>query len=114
MHKTDLSYIMRAEHTVQLLSGKWTVRILCSMRDGPIRLGELMRMYPPASKKALTASLCSLEGFEVIVRRDLSTAVLHVEYEFKEAAKEWLTALLDCLSQSCKRSQLPWEVQPRG
>ena len=100
MHKTDSSYIKRVEHGVQLLSGKWTVRILCSLRDSPVRLGELRRMHPLASKKALTAGLRSLEGAGIIVRRDLSTSVLHVEYELTETAKERLDVLLDCLSET--------------
>jgi len=40
---------------------KWTVKILCAMREHPLRLSALKREIPSASKKALTASLRSLE-----------------------------------------------------
>lgn len=56
------SYTGRVSRVVELLQGKWTVQILCAMRTRPVRLSELRRAIPPASKKALTASLRSLEA----------------------------------------------------
>jgi len=63
---------------------KWTVKILCAMREHPLRLSALKREIPSASKKALTASLRSLETARVVVRRNLSSSVLHVELELVE------------------------------
>lgn len=83
---------------IETLRGKWTVRILCEMRLGPVRLGQLKRSLPTASKKALTSSLRWLEDAKLIVRRDLSNSILHVEYEMDEHAKEHITSLLTFLA----------------
>jgi DNA-binding HxlR family transcriptional regulator len=95
----DTSYTERVSRVVELLQGKWTVQILCSMRVHPVRLSKLKREIPSASKKALTASLRSLEAARVVLRRDLSSSVLHVEYELADAMREPLVALLDHLAE---------------
>jgi DNA-binding HxlR family transcriptional regulator len=87
----------QVELGITTLSGKWTVQILWVMKDAPVRLSHLRRSHPYASKKALTASLRSLEKRGIIIRRDLSTSVLHVEYEFAEAMREPILALLESL-----------------
>jgi DNA-binding HxlR family transcriptional regulator len=92
-------YVQQISRVLELLRGKWTVHILCAMREHPIRLGELRRMIPSASKKALTASLRSLEASGVVLRRDLSSSVLRVEYEIIPTIREPLSALLDQLAE---------------
>jgi DNA-binding HxlR family transcriptional regulator len=95
----DASYTVRVSRVVKLLQGRWTVRILCAMRARPARLSELKRKIPTASKKALTASLRSLEAERVVLRRDLSNSVLRVEYELADSMREPLIALLDHLAE---------------
>ena len=90
----QLNHLQRA---LDSLAGKWTGQILWVMKDGPVRLSDLMRMHPSASKKALTASLRSLESSGVILRRDLSTSVLRVEYELTEPMRQRVSELLTCL-----------------
>ena len=92
-------YTKRVMRAVELLRGKWTVQILCAMREQPVRLSELKRAIPSASKKALIASLRSLEDAQVVLRRDLSSSVLHVEYELAIATRRPLVALLDHLAE---------------
>lgn len=75
------------------------MQILCDLLDGPVRLSQLRRLMPAASKKALTANLKSLEKLHLIVRRDMSNSVLHVEYEIAKPAREPLAALVNQLSQ---------------
>ena len=81
---------MRDEHTeyscaaalaIEVLQGKWRIQILCVMRDGPVRLGQLGRRIPTASKKVLTENLRNLESAGLIVRTDMSRQVRHVEYD---------------------------------
>jgi DNA-binding HxlR family transcriptional regulator len=95
----DDSYTGRVSRVVELLQGKWTVQILCAMRTHPVRLSGLKRAIPSASKKALTASLRSLEAARVVVRRDLSSSVLHVEYDLADAMREPVVTLLDQLAK---------------
>lgn len=81
----------------RILQGKWTLHILCAMREKPVRLSQLTRLIPSASKKALRAGLRDLEAAEIVVRRDLSNNVLHVEYDFADEMREAMCALLDQL-----------------
>ncbi len=50
------------------------------MLDGPIRLGQLRRKIPHASKKVLVQQLHELEKDGIIGRTDLSRKIKHVEY----------------------------------
>ena len=83
---------------IETLRGKWTIQILCEMRHGPVRLGQLKRSIPAASKKALTSNLRWLEDARLIVRRDLTKSTLHVEYELDDQSKEPLAGLLSFLA----------------
>lgn len=82
-----------------LLRGKWTLEILCAMQKGPVRLSRLTHLLPDASKKALRTSLRQLESLRIIVRRDLSRRVLHVEYDFSEEMRAMMLSLLENLAQ---------------
>jgi DNA-binding HxlR family transcriptional regulator len=95
----NASYTTRVSRVIELLQGKWTILILCAMRSRPVRLSELRRLIPTASKKALTASLGSLTAQGFILRRDLSSSVLHVEYELADAMQQPLVELLEYLEQ---------------
>lgn len=95
MEICDAMSLEEASWTVEFLRGKWTLQILCAMLRGPVRLSQLRRAIPLASKKALTANLRLLERKNIIVRRDLSNSVLHVEYELTELVRAPLIELLD-------------------
>jgi DNA-binding HxlR family transcriptional regulator len=82
----------------RLLQGKWKLQTLCSMRSGPVRLSQLTRLFPSASKKALRAALRDLEQAGIVTRQDLSNKVLHVEYDIAVDMKETMHALLNCLT----------------
>lgn len=99
MYANNAKCLDHVARTMTVLRGKWTVQVLCALLDGPIRLSQLRRLIPRASKKALTANLRSLERLHLIVRRDLSSSVLHVEYEIAEPARAPLAALVEQLSQ---------------
>jgi DNA-binding HxlR family transcriptional regulator len=61
-------------------------------------LSQLTRLAPAASKKGLRANLRSLESSHIVVRRDLSDSVLHVEYDFEDSVRESVCSLLDHLA----------------
>jgi len=102
MQTSKAAYTGRISRIVELLQGKWTVQILCAMREHPVRLSKLRREIPAASKKGLTASLRSLEAAGVVLRRDLSSSVLHVEYELADVMRKPLVGLLDHLAEWSK------------
>jgi DNA-binding HxlR family transcriptional regulator len=97
MREPDSICIEQMSGVIKLLQGKWTIQILCEMREHPTRLSELQRLIPTASKKALTASLRSLEAKRIVLRRDLSSSVLYVEYELAENMRGPLLGLLNSL-----------------
>jgi DNA-binding HxlR family transcriptional regulator len=93
-------YAQSSSHAAAVLfQGKWRVEILCAMRSGPVRVGQLSRLIPRASKKVLAHNLRRLEADGIIVRRDMSEMVLHVEYEFTHEARQEVCSLLDHLAQ---------------
>jgi len=81
-----------------LFQAKWRVEILCAMRSGPVRIGQLSRVIPRASKKMLTQNLRQLEADGIVVRHDMSEVVLHVEYDFDPEVREEVCSLLDHLA----------------
>lgn len=94
MIETERENAIKISRGLHLFHGKWTIEILYAMRYGPVRLGQLKRSIPMASKKALTASLRKLAEAKIIERRDLSSSVLHVEYALSERFQEPITSLL--------------------
>lgn len=85
----DPSYARRARLTTEvLLQGKWRIEILCVLRQGSVRLGQLARLVPAASKKMLTENLRKLEAYEIVIRNDLSDTTLHVEFDLNDSARE--------------------------
>jgi DNA-binding HxlR family transcriptional regulator len=81
-----------------LLQGKWRIQILCALRHGPVRIGQLGRLIPGASKKVLAQNLRKLEADEIVTRKDMSDVVLHIEYQLRSGVLEPVCALLDHLS----------------
>ena len=51
-----------ASRILSLLSGKWTCELLWALSDGAVRLSELRRRMPKASKKVLVVSYESWNG----------------------------------------------------
>jgi DNA-binding HxlR family transcriptional regulator len=69
------------------------------MREGPTRFGQLGRLIPSASKKVLTEDLRKLQAAGLIVRNDLSSHILHVEYDLAEPVKAATYELLNQLAK---------------
>jgi DNA-binding HxlR family transcriptional regulator len=100
MQDVDARYVRSANLAFEVLfQGKWRVHILCAMRSGPVRLGQLARLIPGAPKKILTQNLRKLEVDGIVIRRDLSDIVLHIEYALDDKSREAVCALLDHLAK---------------
>lgn len=98
--KVDAVYIHNAKTAAAtLFQNKWRIEILCAMCSGPTRLGQLSRKIPGASKKVLTQNLRQLEASGIVVRRDMSDLVLHIEYDLDRDIKAGVCALLDYLAE---------------
>ncbi|WP_131736196.1 winged helix-turn-helix transcriptional regulator [Actinomadura roseirufa] len=63
-----------------LLSGTWTSVVLYTLRDGPLRPGELQDRIGGISHKVLTDTLRRLEQNGLVTRRRYAEAPPRVEY----------------------------------
>ena len=68
------------QFAMALIQGKWKIVILSQLQHGPLRLSQLRRMIPDASKKMLTQHLREMEEDGLVVRSDLRAKMRHVEY----------------------------------
>jgi DNA-binding HxlR family transcriptional regulator len=90
--------VSSAEAALCLVRGKWNIPILANMLDGPVRLGQLRRLIPNASKKVLVQQLHELEKNGIIVRTDFSGKIKHVEYAISVPLGDRVVNLLQLLS----------------
>jgi DNA-binding HxlR family transcriptional regulator len=74
-----------AEFAINLIQGKWKTRVLFQLRHGPVRMTQLRKMHPEASKKMLTQQLREMEQDGLIVRKDFSGKLRHVEYSLSHS-----------------------------
>lgn len=91
--------VSSAQSALYLIRGKWKIAILVQMMDRPVRLGELRRLIPCASKKVLVQQLHELERDGIIVRTDLGLRVKHVEYTISVPLGMAVIDLLRMLSE---------------
>ena len=87
------------QSAIALIHGKWKIGILTRLKHGPLRLSQLRRMLPGASKKMLTQHLREMEEDGLIVRSDRSTKVRRVEYSLSESLGLPALRLIDTLAQ---------------
>ena len=91
------------DHPVQfaiaLIHGKWKVGILSYLQRGPVRLSQLRRMFPQASKKVLAQQLREMVRDGLIVRTDLSGRLRHVEYSLSDSGGFAVLQLINALTE---------------
>lgn len=87
-----------AQLAINLIDGKWKIEILCGLQQGSIRLGQLRRSIPVASRKMLTEQLRRMEKDGLIVRTDPSSRLRHVEYSLSERHGVALLQLINVLA----------------
>lgn len=87
----------RIEDGLEVLSGKWKLKILMQIFKNPtIRFSVLQKSIPEITQKMLTKNLRELEAEELIARTVYPTVPPKVEYSLTEHGKE-LTPILDQL-----------------
>jgi DNA-binding HxlR family transcriptional regulator len=78
------------------ISDKWTVLILGSLRNGPVRFNSLKRMLEGVSQKVLATTLRKLERNGLLTRSAYPTVPVTVEYALTplgRALSELVTAV---------------------
>jgi DNA-binding HxlR family transcriptional regulator len=66
---------------LSLIGGKWSMLILCTLREGPVRTGALRRDVGGISQKMLTQTLRELERHGLIERISYDEVPPRVEYK---------------------------------
>ncbi len=95
-HKVEDEPVQAA---IALIQGKWKIGILSRLQYGPLRLSQLRRLFPGASKKMLTQHLREMEKDGLIVRSDRSAKVRHVEYSLSASLGSAVLRLIGTLAQ---------------
>ncbi|RSN50994.1 transcriptional regulator [Actinomadura sp. WAC 06369] len=76
----DFTADCRTRLGLDLLSGTWTGVVLWTLRDGPMRPGDLRERIGGISHKVLTQTLRRLEANGLVARRRYAEAPPRVEY----------------------------------
>ncbi|MEF9946220.1 MAG: helix-turn-helix domain-containing protein [Lachnospiraceae bacterium] len=100
---------------LNILSGKWTLRILWHVSRGPIRFNELQRRLGAITTKTLTTQLRQLEEQGVMTRTVYPETPPKVEYALTELGQsiqpilkglcDWGTKYQNAISQSITASE---------
>jgi DNA-binding HxlR family transcriptional regulator len=106
---------LHAQLAISLIQGKWKMRILSQLQHGPIRLSQLRKMFPDASKKMLTQHLREMEKDGLVNRIDLSGRLRHVEYSLETSLGVAVLHLINTLTEwgSQHAPALPRQVPER-
>lgn len=82
------------EFTLEVLGGKWKTVILCFLKEGALRYGELRKLMPRLSDKVLTDRLQELEQAGLVTRRAAgSRSTIYRLTERGEGLRSVLTAI---------------------
>ena len=73
--------------------GRWTPKILFSLRDRPYRHGQLRRQIGSVSQRMLTRTLRNLESAGLIARRVTQSKAITVEYSLTKLRRTIIASL---------------------
>src|SRR6187455_650549 len=112
-----------SQEILALIGSKWSMLLLCVLRDGPTRSGELARRTGGISQKMLTQTLRELERHGIVHRRDYQEVPPRVEYSLTPLGRSlatlivdienWVTANYSKMTGSVKRYDSPAASSPR-
>jgi len=98
---------------LQLIGSKWSMLILCALRAGPRRTGELKRRLDGVSAKMLTQTLRELERHGIVEREDFAEVPPRVEYRLSALGRslaslvveieQWVTTHYTRMTSSVRR-----------
>lgn len=79
-----------ARLAVDLFGNSWLTVIVYTLRDGPMRPGDLRATIGHISQKMLTQTLRRMESMALVQRRRYAEAPPRVEYSLTEAGRDLL------------------------
>ncbi|HEY1379850.1 MAG TPA: helix-turn-helix domain-containing protein [Gemmataceae bacterium] len=78
--RAQRAYHCPVEAALDVIGGKWKIVILCRLKQGTHRFGQLRRLIPGVSERMLTQHLRELERDGVVRRRVYAEVPPRVEY----------------------------------
>ncbi len=101
MKKLKSEYSCSLLLTIDLMGGKWKMRLLWHIMYGDNRYSLLRKAIPEITEKMLTTQLRELEESELIIRTVVSNKPLKVEYKLNKKYSE-LKDIIDSLCDFTK------------
>ena len=90
--------------TLARIGDKWTVMVVGTLRDGPLRYNEIHRIVDGISQRMLTLTLKGLEQDGLVTRTMFPTIPPRVDYELTELGRKLIVPL---------QALYDWAVQHR-
>ncbi|CAN7220525.1 winged helix-turn-helix transcriptional regulator [Neorhizobium sp. LjRoot104] len=79
---------------LDLVGDKWTLYIIATLRNGPVRFNELRRQIDGISQRMLTINLRGLERDGLVKRTLFPTVPPRVDYELTEVGRTLLAPVM--------------------
>ncbi|BAF87284.1 conserved hypothetical protein [Azorhizobium caulinodans ORS 571] len=79
---------------LDLIGDKWTLYIIATLKDGPVRFNELRRRIDGISQRMLTINLRSLERDGLVKRTLFPTIPPRVDYELTDVGRTLLAPVM--------------------
>lgn len=85
--KNENLYTCPIDFTIDLISGKWSMWILWTLQDSPLRFGEIRNIIPGITEKMLIQQLKKFENYNIVIRKVYPQVPPKVEYSLTEHGK---------------------------
>jgi len=88
-----MKMLQRSNIVPPIFIGRWTPKILFSLKKRPFRHGQLRRHLGSVSQRMLTRTLRNLESTGLIARRVTASKTIAVEYSLTQLGRTFVTPL---------------------
>ncbi len=88
-----MNTIQKSKTFPPIFIGRWTPKILFSLKGRPHRHGQLRRQLGSVSQRMLTRTLRSLESAGLVARRMTGSKTVAVEYSLTQRGRTIITPL---------------------
>jgi DNA-binding HxlR family transcriptional regulator len=83
---------------LDLIGDKWTLYIIATLKDGPVRFNELRRRIDGISQRMLTINLRGLERDGLVKRTLFPTSPPRVDYELTDVGRTLLAPVMELVT----------------
>jgi len=85
--------VQRSEAVPPIFIGRWTPKVLFSLKERPCRHGQLRRQLGSVSQRMLTRTLRNLESTGLIARQVTKSNTIAVEYSLTQLGRTFVIPL---------------------